>query len=409
LDEIGDDQEVALVLHALDHLEFVVQTLAVRLGHALLLFGRRAGLEDLDLQARLETGFGLGAKVLDLAAARRGRKRRQDRRAARHHEGAAPGDRQGVACRLGQVGEQQGHLGRALEAVLGRQPAALGLGDLGALGDAQQDVVRLVLLGIDEVRIVGRDQRQVARQRHLDQGGLDPLLVVQAVAHQLDVEAIGEGVLERLDQRLGEISVAGEQGPADRPFRAAGERDQALARRREVGQRQLGRGARIALQMRPAQQPQQVAVARLALDQDRQQGRRRRPAVALLIDARDRQQAADHRLDAGARRALAELEGAEQVRPIRDRDRRRLVAPAALQQPLEPHRALEQRIAGADAEMDERRMRHQWTSEGGSRLIARKLGQLEPRLNRLATTLGCAGASGRERPQSGSTLPLCRR
>jgi hypothetical protein len=362
LDEVGDDQEVAVVLHALDHLELVVQTLAVGPGGGRLLLGRNAGLVDLGVQARLKTGLGLGAQLLDLAAARCGRKGRQDRRAVRHHEGAAPRDRQGVVDRLGQIGEQQGHLGRALEAVLGRQPAALGLRDLGAVGDAQEDVVGLVLLGIDEVGVVGCDQRQVVRQRDLDQGGLDPLLIVQAMAHQLDVEAIGEGVRELADQRLGEIAVAGEQGPANRPFGAAGERDQALARLGDIGERQLGRGARIALQMRPAQQPQEIAVARLALDQDRQQRRCRRPAVAALVGARDRQQAADHRLDAGARRALAELEGAEQVGPIRDRHRRRLVALAALEQPLEPHRALEQRIAGADAKMDERRVRHQRTS-----------------------------------------------
>jgi len=249
--------------------------------------------------------------------------------------------------------------------VLGRHPAALALGDLRAVGDAQENVVGLVLLGIDEVGIIGRDQRQVVRQRDLDQRGLDPFLIIQAMAHQLDVEAIGEGVAELADQRLGEIAVAGEQGPANRPLGAAGERDQALARLGEVVERQLGGRARVALQVGPAQQPQEIAVARLALDQDREQGGSRRPAVAALIGARDRQQAADHRLDAGARCALAELEGAEQVGTVRDRDRWRLVAPAALQQPLEANRALEQRVAGADAKMDERRVRHQWTSGAG--------------------------------------------
>ena len=52
--------------------------------------------------------------------------------------------------------------------MLGGQPAALGLGDLGAVGDAQQDVVRLVLVGVDEMGVVGRDQRQVVLQRDLD-------------------------------------------------------------------------------------------------------------------------------------------------------------------------------------------------------------------------------------------------
>ena len=37
----------------------------------------------------------------------------------------------------------------------------LGLADLRAVGDAEQRVVRLVLVGVGEERVVGRDQRQV--------------------------------------------------------------------------------------------------------------------------------------------------------------------------------------------------------------------------------------------------------
>ena len=45
---------------------------------------------------------------------------------------------------------------RRLETVLRRQPAAVGLGDEPALGDADQRVVRLVILARREERLVGR-------------------------------------------------------------------------------------------------------------------------------------------------------------------------------------------------------------------------------------------------------------
>ena len=63
-----------------------------------------------------------------------------------------------------------------LQAVLGRQAAAVLLRDLGAVGDAEQHVVGLELVVLHEMHVVGRDQRQVARERELDQRGLDRVL-----------------------------------------------------------------------------------------------------------------------------------------------------------------------------------------------------------------------------------------
>ena len=47
--------------------------------------------------------------------------------------------------------------------MLGRELAAIGLGDQAALGDADQRIMRLVVLAAGKQRLVGRDQRQPLR------------------------------------------------------------------------------------------------------------------------------------------------------------------------------------------------------------------------------------------------------
>ncbi len=216
-DEVGDDQEVAFVLHADDDVQLVLQSLTIRRCERVGI-GRRHPIGGEPVG---EPGLGLDAKLARLVPAGRGRKIRQDRRPGRDHEAATLRDHQAVLCRLGQIGEQLDHLGSTLEAVLGRQPAALLLADLRAIGDAQEDVVRLVLGGVDEMDVVGRDQRQVAAEGQVDQGRLDLLLGREPVAHQLDVEAAREQRRQLGQQRLGEAAIAvhaapGRPGPRDR-------------------------------------------------------------------------------------------------------------------------------------------------------------------------------------------------
>ena len=219
--------------------------------------------------------------------------------------------------------------------------------------------MRLELRRLEEMDVVGRDQRQVQAQRHLDQGRLDLVLIDLPMPHQLDVEPAREDLQQALEQALGEAAVAVQQRPAGQALRTAGERDQPLAEAREVIQLQLGRAAHVAPEIGAAQQLQEVLIAGLALDQHRQQGRRRRPAIAARrIVALHRQEAADQRLHAGLGGVLARRQGVEQVRPVGDADRRHEVGAAALEQALEADGALEQRVAGADAQVDERSVRH---------------------------------------------------
>ena len=111
----------------------------------------------------------------------------------------------------------------------------------------------------------------------------------------------------------------------------------------------------LTVEVSTAQELEQVQIAVVVLDQERQQRWCRRATVtARRIMVGDRQQAADDRLDAGLGRALAELQCAEQIGPVGDRHRlRHALALATLEQRLDADSALEQRIAGAETEMDE--------------------------------------------------------
>ena len=110
--------------------------------------------------------------------------------------------------------------------MLRSDPAALALTDLSALGDAQEHVVDLPLRRLEELDVIGRDQRQVALEREIDQGRLELLLDLEMVAHQLDVETVGEHPGEAFEQTLGEAPVAARERAPDRTVDAAGERDQ---------------------------------------------------------------------------------------------------------------------------------------------------------------------------------------
>ena len=188
LDEIGDDEEVAGIFHALDHAELEGEPLAIVLD-------RVAGRDAVHGEPALKPRFGAPAqlgRLVDRRAALAGREARQDRRLRARAEGAALRDLDRRGERLRQVGEQRGHLGAGLEPVLGRELAPVGLGHEPAFGDADQRVVRLVVLARGEERLVGGDQRDAARIGELDQRGFRGALGRGAVALQLDVEPVAE-------------------------------------------------------------------------------------------------------------------------------------------------------------------------------------------------------------------------
>ena len=118
---------------------------------------------------------------------------------ARGIERAAPGDGERVVEGLREVAKALPHLRRRLEAMLGREPAPFRLRDIGALGDAEQRIVRLEHALICEERLVGRDQGKAVAIGELEERAFDLVLDGQAMALQLDIEPPGEdaGKLEQ--------------------------------------------------------------------------------------------------------------------------------------------------------------------------------------------------------------------
>ena len=223
LDEVGDDQEVAGEAHLLDDAEFVVEPVAIDL--ALRLVRRWLhGVEALfqPLLRHGADGFGLGHALADLGADR------QFGLLGFRHDGAHAGDGEGVVAGLGQVGEQLAHHRRRLEPVLGGDAAALALGHGAALGDAEQRVVCLMHLAGGEIDVIGGDDGQARLGREGQHAGFDGSFLRQAVAVQLDGEAVGEGLAQFVQDASGGVAPAVTEQPRDRTEGAAGQQEDAL-------------------------------------------------------------------------------------------------------------------------------------------------------------------------------------
>jgi len=262
-DEFGHDQKVAGKPHLLDDAKFIAQSFAIRLGGPLAIMGVLLGCEDMDLQPPLQSLPRLTAQFLRLA--KLGGERRQDGLTLLHHEGAAAGDNQRVLYGLGQIAEQFAHLGGRFEIVFRGQAAAIFLGDIAALGDADQRVMRLVHGRIGEERLIGGDQRQVVPIGQFHQLRLDAVFRLQTMALQLDVKAPRKraGKAAQAGLRLVGLSL-GDQ-PADRSHAAAGQGDQAIGAFLDVSDRDLRKLARLGFQKGFADQLQQIGVAGVVL------------------------------------------------------------------------------------------------------------------------------------------------
>src|SRR5262249_59382382 len=84
-------------------------------------------------------------------------------------EGAPLGNLDRRGQRLRDVGEQDSHFGARLEAVVGGELLAIGLGNKAPAGNAQQRVMGLVVVGGGKIRLVGRNQRQAVGVGGIDQ------------------------------------------------------------------------------------------------------------------------------------------------------------------------------------------------------------------------------------------------
>ena len=310
--------------------------------------------------------LGLPAQLRRLLAERIGAagadgKARQDRLARHRPERTALGDLDGGGQRLRNVGKQDRHFGAGLETVIGRQLLAIGLGDQAAAGDAQQRVMRLVIVIAGEIRLVGRDQRQALGIGEIDQAAFDAALLVDAVALQFDIEAVAEQISQPVAARRGQRGVIAMQRQRDRPLGAAGQRDQVLRVALEPFELDVRGLMDRRLQERPRVQPHQAAIAALARRQQHDSRRCRSQRVArigILVAEIDREFQADDRLDAVARHLVGEFQRPEHVVGVGQRQRRLAVRFGEFAELGDLDRTLQQRIGRMNVEMNESGVGH---------------------------------------------------
>ena len=296
LDEVGHDEEVAGVFHALDDAELELKTFAV------LRFGAAVG-EPLRRQPVREPFFGALAQfgaLVDLGAAGTDGETRQDRLVGLGAEGAALGNLHGGGHRLRQIGKQLNHFAAGLEAMLRGELAPVGLRNDAAFGDADQRVVGLVVLGGGEIRLIGRDQRDALRVGEIDQQRLGLPFGRHAVALQFDVEPVAKQFEQRLKPRGGEMALPGGDGGIERAARPAGERDHALGLAFEPVELEPRRLVRRRVEEGAGIQPHEAAVAGLAGGEQDDAGALGRLVAGAVVDVAEieRQRAADDGLDA---------------------------------------------------------------------------------------------------------------
>ena len=155
LDEVRDDQEVARIFHARDDAQLEVKPLAVFINGVAK---RNAGGCEAALKPRLGAlaQFARLVECLSVIADGKARKdglmrARTERTASRYLHSRRDSFR--------EIGKTFDHFRTRLKAMLRRQLAPLCLCKQPAFGDADQCVMRLVILRGRKIRLVGGDQR----------------------------------------------------------------------------------------------------------------------------------------------------------------------------------------------------------------------------------------------------------
>ncbi len=291
----------------------------------------------------------------------------QDGGAAKRAVVAAPGDFDGVGDRLGQIGKQCDHIVRALQAVFGREAAAVVLDDIVSACDAHQGIVGLVVGRRCKMAIVGGNEGQIAGVGQLDESRLTLAFLAHGVTLDLDIEAIAEDFREPVKAGFGHRAAILQEGAHDGAVRAAGEGDQAarvFGQPLDVDVRFLIEGW---IEEHFGAELHQVGIALLGRceegDITRDDGlgvgtaQARMGRVGQRVAEINRQRQPGNRLDAGAGKFGREFQRAEQVVLIGQGEGCELVADRELGQLRDRQRPLQERISGAHAQVHESRQR----------------------------------------------------
>ncbi len=351
VDEVRDDEKVAGESHLDDGRGLEVEARDV-LG-ALLLAQLRIGIER--LEATLESRGGFVAQVLVDRDARGRRKFGQVILAERDGEVASLRDGDGVGDRLRQVGELCRHFRLRREVLLRREAArAAGVGEDVALGDANAGFVRAEVVARGELHGMRGHDRQ--RELACDADGRGDERVVLRESRPLDFEivAIGESRRPRARRALGGLGVALQQCDADVAVTAARQGDEAVRAFVEPLAAKLGASAMLVGAKR-TRHPVAQAQIPAAIGGEQDSAIRQ---VALVV-VRDPYVAAGNGLDARRACGAIELDEPESVRQVGDRERGHAVGSGGRDCFVDAQRAVDDRVLAVQAQVNERRGRHQ--------------------------------------------------
>ena len=167
-----------------------------------------------------------------------------------------------AASASGRSANSSRHFGAALEAMLGRELAALAVGNELALGDAEQRVVGLVILARGKERLVGGDQRNTAavsraRSRPARRRARPPCR--GAAIRYRGGRRTGAASASQRDTRK-RVLPAGD-GDIERPVRSAAQRDQTAGLAVEPSELQMRPLVLRRLEIGARAKPHQAAIA----------------------------------------------------------------------------------------------------------------------------------------------------
>ncbi len=356
-DEVLHDQEVADETQLPDHADLVLEALADAFVDRAVAADRAFPAQLLEVHLRRTAVVGL--------------EHRQVVDAELDADVAALGDRDRLLQCFRPIGERRGHLRPRLQEQLVRaHPEALRIRDGLAAADAQHDVLRQPVVGLQVVHVVGGDARDAQLLAKRAQSPRDLALLLVAGLGDLEEEVVGAEQFAQLQgrrARASDVVLQHRRGDLRRHRARQGDDPFAvLLQHLEVDARPVAES----LEPRAAGQLLQVVEALVVGCQQRQVERRVVGASRLLARAAgDVGRLAEDRFDLLLLAGLQELDCAEQVAVVGQRQRRLAVLCRGADQRADFRRRRQQAVVRAHVQVDEgRRLGHRGdTLRGGGR------------------------------------------
>ena len=215
-DEVGDDEEVAGVSGLGNDAKLVVEPLTN--------VGGERGAVTLD-----SSFFGQAHQQLVLRLDSRGEGKGRDLVLLREGDGGLIRDAQRILQDILASGEPLGDLGRALEVEALVVVHPVGVGEILAQADAEENVVGVVIVARKEVRVVGGEDGEIQLRGELEDAAVESRLVLGVVRLHLEVVPIAKDVGVPRSRRASLIVLVGEEVVRDLAGHAGGGDDDAFA------------------------------------------------------------------------------------------------------------------------------------------------------------------------------------